>query len=395
MSSASSISASGISLAPASTMRMASSVPATTRSRSVLPTRSASLGLTTKLPSILPMRTAPTGVGERDRREHQRRGGAVHREDVVGMDVIDAQRHVHQLRLEVPALREERADRAVDHARGQRALLARATLALEERAGDLARGVHALLDIHRQREEVDVAEVADGRGAEDHRVALADDDRAGGLPGHLAGLERDLACRRSRPRPWSRRHCSYVLPFLARPSVGGPIRLASRIPNVTMVSSSSGSSGPIHTVGVAVAPARSASWTSRLTRSAISGPRRSPRSGRGRGRGARSAPTGAGRRGGPGRRRARRASSQNAPCGAAASAACASATARWCLAFRAKWRNVSRTRARLEAVRRRPRTWDRRSRRRRGPRGRRPGRGRGRRRAGPGTGRRCAGRSSA
>ena len=133
------------------------------------------------------------GRGERDRREHQRRGGAVHREDVVGVLVVDAQRHVHQLRLEVPALREERADRAVDHARGQRALLARATLALEERAGDLARGVHALLDIHRQREEVDVAEVADGRGAEDHRVALADDDRAGGLPGHLAGLERDLA----------------------------------------------------------------------------------------------------------------------------------------------------------------------------------------------------------
>ena len=63
MSSASRISASGISLAPASTIRMASSVPATIRSRSVLPTRSASSGLTTKLPSILPMRTAPTGVG--------------------------------------------------------------------------------------------------------------------------------------------------------------------------------------------------------------------------------------------------------------------------------------------------------------------------------------------
>ena len=62
MSSASRISASGISLAPASTIRMASSVPATIRSRS-MPTRSASSGLTTKLPSILPMRTAPTGVG--------------------------------------------------------------------------------------------------------------------------------------------------------------------------------------------------------------------------------------------------------------------------------------------------------------------------------------------
>src|SRR4051812_19203594 len=129
---------------------------------------------------------------ERDRRDHQRGGRAVHREDVVGMLVVDAQRHVHELRLVVPALREERADRTVDHARGQGALLTGTTLALEEGAGDLARGVHALLDIHRQGEEVHVAEVADGRGAEDHRVALADDDSAGGLPGHLAGLERDL-----------------------------------------------------------------------------------------------------------------------------------------------------------------------------------------------------------
>ena len=67
MSSASRISASGISLAPASTIRIASSVPATTRSRSEASSASSSSqgssGLTTKLPSILPMRTAPTGVG--------------------------------------------------------------------------------------------------------------------------------------------------------------------------------------------------------------------------------------------------------------------------------------------------------------------------------------------
>ncbi len=62
MSSASRISASGISLAPASTIRIASSVPATTRSRSDSSSAS-SAGLTTKLPSTLPIRTAPTGVG--------------------------------------------------------------------------------------------------------------------------------------------------------------------------------------------------------------------------------------------------------------------------------------------------------------------------------------------
>ena len=62
MSSASSISASVISFAPASTIRIASSVPATIRSRSAVSCCS-SVGLTTKLPSTLPMRTAPTGVG--------------------------------------------------------------------------------------------------------------------------------------------------------------------------------------------------------------------------------------------------------------------------------------------------------------------------------------------
>ena len=63
MSRASSTSASETSDAPASTMRIASSVPATIRSSSVVSRRSSSRGLTTKLPSTLPMRTAPTGVG--------------------------------------------------------------------------------------------------------------------------------------------------------------------------------------------------------------------------------------------------------------------------------------------------------------------------------------------
>jgi hypothetical protein len=109
--------------------------------------------------------------------------------------VIDRQRDRHELRLEAPALGEERADRTVDHARGQRALLAGTTLALEEGAGDLARGVHALLDIHRQREEVDVTDVAGGRGAQHHGVAGGDDDGATSLLGQLAGLERDLGPR--------------------------------------------------------------------------------------------------------------------------------------------------------------------------------------------------------
>ena len=133
------------------------------------------------------------GLRERDVGDHQGGGGAVHREDVVRRVVVDRQRHVHQLGLTTPALGEERAQRAVDHAGDERALLAGTALALEEAAGDLARGVHPLLDIHRQREEVDVAQIARRGGGQDARVAGGDDDGAGGLLGQLARLEGDLS----------------------------------------------------------------------------------------------------------------------------------------------------------------------------------------------------------
>ena len=47
---------------------------------------------------------------------------------------------------------------------------------LKNEPGILPGGVHALLDIHRQREEVDVTQVACGGGIEDDGVARADDD---------------------------------------------------------------------------------------------------------------------------------------------------------------------------------------------------------------------------
>ncbi len=128
----------------------------------------------------------------RDRRDRQRGRGAVHREDVVGVHVIDRERHRDELRLEVPSLREQRPDRPVDHAGGKCCLLAGTRLAPEVGAGDAANCVVALLDVDGQGQEVDIAEVAHRRGAEHHRVAAADDDGAARLAGHLAGLERDL-----------------------------------------------------------------------------------------------------------------------------------------------------------------------------------------------------------
>ena len=121
-----------------------------------------------------------------------RGAGAVHREDVVRVDVVDRHRDRDELRLTAPALREERADRAVDHARGQRALLARAALALEEASrGSCPRRTCA----PRRRRS---AGGSPRRGCcprwrwRAPSCRPPDDYGAACLLGELAGLERDL-----------------------------------------------------------------------------------------------------------------------------------------------------------------------------------------------------------
>ena len=108
------------------------------------------------------------------------------------MVVLDRHRLAHDLCLEVPALGEQRAQGAIDHPRSQRRLLAGATFAPEEGAGDLPRRVVALLDIDRQRQEVHIPQVPDRRRGEHHRVAGSDNDGSARLSGELAGLEGDL-----------------------------------------------------------------------------------------------------------------------------------------------------------------------------------------------------------
>ena len=158
------------------------------------------------------------GRRERDVGDHQGRRRAVHREDVVRVVVVDRQRDRDELRLVAPALREERAQRAVDHAGDQRRLLAGAALALEERAGDLAGRVHPLLDVDRERHEVDVAQVArplrcPGRACRRRRRGRS---RRPAWPG---GPSRSGSpTRRSRRRPGALLPC---VPFSIRRSVRG------------------------------------------------------------------------------------------------------------------------------------------------------------------------------
>ena len=90
------------------------------------------------------------------------------------------------------AFREQRPDRPVDQARGQRFLLGRTALALEEAAGNAARGIGLLLIVHGEREEV----AARGRllqahrGDQHYRLAHGDEHGAVGLAGELARLDR-------------------------------------------------------------------------------------------------------------------------------------------------------------------------------------------------------------
>src|SRR5690606_31755631 len=73
--------------------------------------------------------------------------GAVDRDDVVCVVGVDREHCLDDLHLVAQAVDEERAQRAVDQAAGQDRLGRGTALATEERAGDLARGVLALLDV--------------------------------------------------------------------------------------------------------------------------------------------------------------------------------------------------------------------------------------------------------
>ena len=130
---------------------------------------------------------------ERDAGDRQRGARADQRGDV-GRDLGVQRQHVDDdLHFVVEAFGEQRAQRPVDQARGQRLELARAAFTLEEAAGDLAGGVGLLDVVDGQREEV-LARLGVLRrddGGQHHGVLDVDDDGAAGLAGDLAGLERD------------------------------------------------------------------------------------------------------------------------------------------------------------------------------------------------------------
>ena len=182
-----------LACAAASTMQMPSLWPATTRSRrdSVAP---ALVGRERRRARRRGGRCArrpasPSNGMPRD--AHAPRSAAIIASDVGVVHAVVAQHVAHHLDFLAEALGEQRPDRAVDQAHGQDLLGRRAPFALEEAAGDLARGLGLLAVVDGQREEVEVlAARADVTTAAKALVlAQRRDHAAVRLAGDLAGLE--------------------------------------------------------------------------------------------------------------------------------------------------------------------------------------------------------------
>ena len=131
------------------------------------------------------------GAGEWDTGDGQGRGTADQGDDVRVHVAVGGHHRGDDLHGVHEALREERADGAVDEARGERFLVARPTFTAQEAAGNLADGVELLLVVHREGKEI-LRRIGGGRGhhrAEHDGVAHAGHHGPGGLLGDLVGFE--------------------------------------------------------------------------------------------------------------------------------------------------------------------------------------------------------------
>ena len=129
---------------------------------------------------------------ERDAGEHQGGGGRVDGQHVVRVLLVGTEDGADDLGLVSVAVDEAGPQRPVDQPGGQDRLVRWSSLTPEERAGDLSGRVHPLLDVDREREEVDplTDPLAGVRSCQDDGVADVGDDGALGLLGESPRLER-------------------------------------------------------------------------------------------------------------------------------------------------------------------------------------------------------------
>ena len=162
------------------------------------------------------------------RQRHRGRGGD-HRQQIGLVLAVIRQNLRDAVDLVVEAFGEQRADRTVDQAADQRLTLGRATLALEEAAGDAARSRKLFLVVDGEREEIlpFLHRLGGGHGAEHHRLAERRDHRAVGLAGDLARFEGE---RLAAPLDRYLLGIEHVFSFTPHAKcVGGPICELSRL----------------------------------------------------------------------------------------------------------------------------------------------------------------------
>ena len=111
---------------------------------------------------------------EGDARNHQRGRGGVDGQDVVRVFLVGAEDGADDLDLVAEALGEGRTQWAVDQTTDQDGLVRNLAFTTEERTGDLAGGVGALFDVHREGEEVDAVTNAASSGDGGQQDGVAD-----------------------------------------------------------------------------------------------------------------------------------------------------------------------------------------------------------------------------
>src|SRR5690606_5459548 len=135
------------------------------------------------------------GAHEGHAGKSQRGGGGDHGDDVGIVLEVMRQDGDDDLRVAAIAGGEKRPDGTVDEARDEGFLLARAPLALEKAAGNLAGGEGLFLVVDGEREEVDARLLVPGGndGGEHGGLAIGGEHGAIRLAGDLAGLENERA----------------------------------------------------------------------------------------------------------------------------------------------------------------------------------------------------------
>ena len=134
----------------------------------------------------------PDRAGERDARDAQCSRRPVDGDHVVGVLLIGAQNGSDDVDLVAEPVGKRGPQRSIDESARQDGRLGGPTLPPEERARDLARGIHPLFDVDGEGEEVDTLANTTGsrRGHQDGGVAHASDYGTVGLSGQTTCLKR-------------------------------------------------------------------------------------------------------------------------------------------------------------------------------------------------------------